>query len=142
MATAMKAKTSRTAPLPWTIRLPDGRTVFVEVPADMVRRDRDGSIGFSIAGARFLDRIRAMAMDMGDRPTPGHIVALREALDLTQAQLGQQVGVNKLTVSRWERGEISPSPAAVSKLQNLRRRAASKGTVIPVRFRSRGAKAV
>lgn len=32
----------------------------------------------------------------------------RDALELTQAELGAAVGVDALTVSRWERGESTP----------------------------------
>jgi DNA-binding transcriptional regulator YiaG len=124
--------------LPHTIKLPDGRTVFVEVPAEMVRRDRGGEIGFTVAGIKFLDRIRALAMEMGDHPTPGHILALREALDLTQVKLAAEVGVDPLTVSRWERGEMSPGTEALAQLQRLRRRAAARGTAISHQTHSRG----
>ena len=117
-------------PHPHVIRLPDGRTVFVEVPAEYVRRDRTGQTGFSVAGVKFLDRIRAVASEPGNRPTPGHIVALREALGLTQKALGEQVGVDKLTVSRWERGELRPGAASLKTLQKIRSAATRRGVVI------------
>lgn len=115
---------------PVTIRLNDGRTLFVELPSAMVRRDRDGSVGYTAAGMRHLDRLRALAMRMGEHPTPGHIVALREGLGLTQRRLGEEVGVDKLTVSRWERGTVRPSAASVRRLRALRDAAASKGVVL------------
>src|SRR4051812_12102631 len=82
--------------VPYTLKLPEGRALFVEMPSKMVRYDRDGSIGFSVEGMRFLDRLRALATRIGQKPTPGQIVALREALGLTQQELGLQAGVNKL----------------------------------------------
>lgn len=35
---------------------------------------------------------------------------VRQALGITQAQLGHLLGVHHLTVSRWERGQLTPSP--------------------------------
>jgi DNA-binding transcriptional regulator YiaG len=116
--------------VPYTIRLPEDRTLFVEVPARMLRRDRDGDMGFTLEGIRFLDRLKALAMRVGDRPTPGHILALRQALDLTQQQLGEKIGVNKLTVSRWERGEIHPGAESLEALRKLRRGAVRRGVVV------------
>lgn len=118
-------------PMPYLMKLSDGRSLFIEIPADMVRIDRDGSTGFTSAGIRFLDRIRALASQMGEKPTPGHIAALRQALDLTQRELGERIGVDKLTVSRWERGEIKPSGDSVARLQALRRKAVAKGVIVP-----------
>jgi hypothetical protein len=37
--------------------------VFVEVPAAMVRCGRNNTLGFTIAGVKFLDRVRALAAD-------------------------------------------------------------------------------
>jgi DNA-binding transcriptional regulator YiaG len=116
--------------LPVTVRLNDGRTLFVELPATMVRTDRDGSLGYTIEGMRLIDRLRALATRMGDRPTPGHILALREALGLTQQELGQRVGVDKLTVSRWERGQVHPSAGSVRRLMAMRNAAARRGVVV------------
>jgi DNA-binding transcriptional regulator YiaG len=117
-------------PIPYTLRLPDGRTVFVEVPSSMVRYGRDNTLGFTIAGVKFLDRVRAMAADVADVPTPGAIVTLREALGLTQKALGERIGVDKLTVSRWERGQVKPGPDSVKALRKLRRAAAGRGVVV------------
>jgi len=116
-----------------TLLLPDGRTLFVEMPGRYVRRDRSGTVGFSVAGMQFLDHLRALAMEIVHPPTPGHVVALREALGLTQKQLGEKVGVNKLTVSRWERGRIVPGPSSVSKLSTLRKQAVRRGVVLKPR---------
>ena len=34
---------------------------------------------------------------------------IRKRLNLTQAQFGQLFGIHPMTVSKWERGELSPS---------------------------------
>jgi DNA-binding transcriptional regulator YiaG len=39
------------------------------------------------------------------------IKEIRRALDLTQAQLGEEVGVDQSTVSNWETGTIPRGPA-------------------------------
>jgi DNA-binding transcriptional regulator YiaG len=117
-------------PVPYSFVLPDGRSVFVEVPADMIRRDRAG-LGFSIAGIEFLDRVRGMAMKIGDHPTAGQIRALREALNLTQAQLADRMGVDTLTVRRWESGRTHPGGRVTAKMRKLQRENAARGTVVP-----------
>jgi DNA-binding XRE family transcriptional regulator len=104
--------------------------VFIEVPARYVGRDRDESIVFNPDGVRFLDRLRVMAMRVPTAPTPGYIRTLREALDLTQADFGQRVGVEKMTVWRWEHGQLKPSPASVKAIESLRRQAARKGVLL------------
>ena len=48
-----------TPAIPYTMKLPDGRTVFVEVPGRMAVRDRSGELAFMPEGVRFLDRVRA-----------------------------------------------------------------------------------
>lgn len=48
--------------------------------------------------------------------TSQEIVVVREALDITQSQLAQLVGVHTLTVSKWERGHLSPSPHQIALL--------------------------
>jgi len=116
--------------VPYTMRLPDDRTVFVLVPAEWCARDRSGEITFKPEAVRFLDRVQVMAMKTPTTPTPGFIRTLREALGLTQQQLGERVGVDKLTVYRWERGMMKPSPAAVKAIERVRRDAARKGVVI------------
>ena len=40
---------------------------------------------------------------------PTDIVAVRHALGLTQAELAQTLDVHVLTVSKWERGILTPS---------------------------------
>ena len=51
--------------------------------------------------------------------TPAEIKTLREKLGLTQSQLANKIGVNQVTVNRWERGHKRPSPMALNQLHNL-----------------------
>jgi DNA-binding XRE family transcriptional regulator len=118
------------ADVPYTMRLPDGRTIYVEVPARFTSIDRSGEVGFTPDGVRFLDRIRAAATPLRHAPTPGYLAALRDALALTQREMADRVGVDKLTISRWERGTLRPGPNSVRALEKLRRAAARKGVLI------------
>lgn len=49
------------------------------------------------------------------------IKALREALGLSQQELGVRLGLAAITVSRWERGIAYPSREALRGLEELRR---------------------
>ncbi len=51
------------------------------------------------------------------------IKALRNKLGLTQEQLALRLGVQSLTVSRWERGVSQPSPMAQAQLARLEQEA-------------------
>ena len=52
---------------------------------------------------------------------PGNeIRKLRKRLGLTQQQLADKLGVDRTTVSRWERGEVEPSPMAERQLEELK----------------------
>lgn len=116
--------------VPFTMPLPDGRTLFVLVPARWCVMDVSGEVAFGPEAARFLDRIQVMAMRMPKAPTPGFIRTLREALGLTQVEFGERIGVDSMTVSRWERGTVKPRPAAVKAMDKLRRDAGRRGVVI------------
>ncbi len=59
------------------------------------------------------------AMDRA--PSPGYITRLREGLGLTQEQFGRRIGVDKMSVSRWERGTMRPSESAVNAIEKLRK---------------------
>src|SRR4051812_8670561 len=83
--------------VPYTMKLADGRRVYVEVPGRWTLPDRGGRIGFTPEGMRFLDRIRALMLRNDAMPTPGYLRSLRESFGLTQAELARKVGVNKLT---------------------------------------------
>ncbi|MBI1851047.1 MAG: helix-turn-helix domain-containing protein [Planctomycetes bacterium] len=58
------------------------------------------------------------------------MAALRDALALTQKEMGELIGVNKLTISRWERGTLRPSPESIRALERLRKTAARKGVLV------------
>jgi len=116
--------------LPYTMKLPDGRTLYVEVPGRFVTEDRDGAPGLLPEGVRFLDRVRALAVRLDRPPSPGYITVLREAMGLTQEQLGERVGVDKLTVSRWERGALRPSEKSLQALEKVRAEAVRKGVTV------------
>ena len=117
---------------PYTMRMPDGRTVCVEIPGRWVTADRGGTPAFEPEAVAFLDRIRAVfrsALDVP--PSPGYVTRLREGLGLTQKELGERIGVDKMTVSRWERGTLRPSGESLAALEKLRREATRKGVAIP-----------
>ena len=52
---------------------------------------------------------------------PTEIVGLRNALGLTQAQFASLLGVHSLTVSKWERGLLAPSPYQLALMQSFDR---------------------
>ena len=117
--------------LPFTMKLPDGRMLFVEVPGRWVTEDRDGSPALLPEAVRFLDRVQALAQRLDRPPSPGFITSLREALGLTQAEFGERIGVDKMTVSRWERGTLRPSDDSLAAIAKLRNRATRSGVAIP-----------
>lgn len=47
------------------------------------------------------------------------ILAFRQAVGLTQGELGKQLSSNAMSVSRWERGEVEPSARAYIRLGQL-----------------------
>lgn len=116
--------------VPHTMKLPNGRTLLVLIPAKWRRTDASGEAAFTPEAVRLLDRVRVAAMNLPPEPTPGHIKTLREALGLTQTQLGERIGVDKMTVARWEWGKMKPRAGAVKALDKLRREAGRKGIVI------------
>lgn len=116
--------------VPFTARLPDGRTLFVLVPSKWCELDSSGEVVFKPEAARFIDRVQALAMQTPKHPTPAYVRALREALGMTQTELAERIGVDKMTVARWEWGKLRPRPKAVAALNALRREAGRRGTVI------------
>lgn len=125
-----KAMNTPANDVPYTMRLPDGRTLLVLLRPEWCQLDVTGELLFRPAAVRFLDRIRVMAINMPKAPSPGFILTLRETLGLTQAQLGERIGVDSMTVSRWERGTVKPGAAAVKALEKLRRDSGRGGIVI------------
>ncbi|MFI5378109.1 MAG: helix-turn-helix domain-containing protein [Tepidisphaerales bacterium] len=92
--------------------------------------ERDGETVFLPAAMSFLDRVQALAMKLDAVPRPAHLTALRQALSMTQTQFGAALGVNKLTFSRWERGELKPGASSLKRLRKLRDIAARRGVVV------------
>ena len=117
--------------LPYTMKLPDGRTLYVEVPGRWATADRDGKPALLPDGVAFLDHVRALAIKLDRPPGPGYITALREALGLTQKEFGERIGVDKMTVSRWERGALRPSDESLVVVEKLRKEAVRRGVTIP-----------
>ncbi len=108
-----------------------GRTVAVEVPGRWVTADRDGSAALLPEGVAFLDRVRAVFLSVLDRaPSPGYLVSLRKGLGLTQAEFGERIGVDKMTVSRWERGAMRPGAEALRAIKKRRKEAVRRGVAM------------
>ena len=72
--------------VPFTMRLPDGRTLCVEVPGEFVTQDRGGELAFLPEGVRFLDRVKVTVMSAWDAASYRYIAVLRDALDMTQEE--------------------------------------------------------
>jgi DNA-binding transcriptional regulator YiaG len=132
----LRSQSSESAPAakdyPFTMRLKDGRTLYVEIPGDWTTQVRGYGVGFLPPAIRLLDKLQALAMSTLDRPpTPGYLATLRVALGLTQAEFGERIGVDSMTVSRWERGTVRPSAESLAEIEKLRRKAVRKGVVLP-----------
>ena len=117
--------------IPYTMRLTDGRTVFVELPARMAVADKSGQLAFTPEGVRLLDRVRSLASRVDTPPSPAQIATMRQAAGLTQEQLGRRIGKSRLTVSRWERGAMRPSRKSTNALARLFDRLKRSGVVLP-----------
>ena len=52
--------------------------------------------------------------------TGAEILVIRTELGLTQLQLAQLLGVHPLTISKWERGLLVPTPHQQALLQSFR----------------------
>jgi DNA-binding XRE family transcriptional regulator len=116
--------------IPWTMRLPDGRTVAVEIPRRWTTNDRDGSLALLPPAVRFLDQLQVAFSPLRTPPSPPYIRTLREALGMTQSELGNRLGVAKITVSRWERGDLRPGAQSLAKLDALRRHCIKEGIAL------------
>jgi putative transcriptional regulator len=51
--------------------------------------------------------------------TAAEVSAVRTQLGLSQVQLAQLLGVHPLTVSKWERGRLAPTPHQSALLQSF-----------------------
>lgn len=116
--------------VPYTMRLTNGRTVYIDVPAEMTISDLGGEIAFTPAGMRLLDRVRALVMDTPANPSPAYFATVREALGWSQAQLARRIGKSQRAIARWERGLAHPDERTVKKLSALVRRAAAGGVIL------------
>ena len=57
---------------------------------------------------------------MTESPTiPALLQTIRAALDLTQAELAERLGVSFATVNRWEGGSSKPQRAQLAKINGL-----------------------
>jgi DNA-binding transcriptional regulator YiaG len=121
---------SKQQPYFHALRLADGRFACIELPARSVRRGPDGEVELRPSAVKLLDRLRVMAHEVPDEPSPGWVRTLREALGLTQATLARRIGVDRLSVSRWECGRGRPGADALAKLRRLRRRAVQAGVLV------------
>lgn len=45
--------------------------------------------------------------------------ARKQRLSLTQSELAKKLGVESVTVSRWERGVVEPRPSVIRELSRL-----------------------
>ena len=61
--------------------------------------------------------------------TGREIAAVRTGLGVTQVQLAQLLGVHPLTVSRWERGDLTPSPYQEALLESFAKARSSKDDI-------------
>ncbi len=115
---------------PYVLQFADGRSVALQLPAGTIVRDRGGETAFTPAGIRFLDRVRALFTPMRPVVTPGFIKTLREALRMTQADFGSAVGVDKMTVFRWEKGTLRPGKSSLHAIEKLRVRMTRRGVLM------------
>lgn len=52
---------------------------------------------------------------------PADLLALRQKLGFTQAQMGTLVGASSLSIYKWESGQVTPRPAQLGKLLAIRK---------------------
>lgn len=117
------------ADFPYILKLRDGRRVLVELPAKWAKQHQ-GELVFTREGAMFLDRIRAVLNKFDAASSSGHVRTLREVLGMTQQAFGAALGVDKLTISRWERGEVKPGQSSIKRLRKLQSDATRRGVVL------------
>jgi DNA-binding transcriptional regulator YiaG len=115
---------------PYVLRFSDGRSVAIRMPAGTVVKDRSGQTAFTMAGVRHIDRIRALFMPMQNVVSPGFVRTLRETLRMTQVQFGHAVGVDKMTVYRWEKGTLRPGKNSAREIDKLRAKMTRRGVLL------------
>ena len=112
---------------PYVMRLTNQRAIALMIPKAWVLLDKTGEVCLRPPAVRWLDRLRTLFSGLPQTPTPGFIRTLRQAMNLTQDQLAHRIGVNKITVSRWERGTMKPNPNAIQAIAKLRAQALRRG---------------
>jgi putative transcriptional regulator len=58
--------------------------------------------------------------------TAAEVSAVRNQLGLSQVQLAQLLGVHPLTVSKWERGLLGPTPHQIALLESFAKASQAK----------------
>ncbi|MFG0250234.1 MAG: multiprotein-bridging factor 1 family protein, partial [Phycisphaeraceae bacterium JB051] len=81
-------------------------------------------------GTRFLDHIRAVAIETPDTPSPAYIKTVREAMKLTQAELAQKLDYSLISIKKWEAGDARPGKNAIGRLRKLVNTATRRGLVL------------
>lgn len=128
MSSATKREWKQGTDLPYILPV-DGGMIAVRLKAAWLKADRSGQPLLLPPAVRVLDRLRAL-FETRTSPTPGFIIRLREAMELTQEQFAAKLDVSKMTVSRWECGRMRPSKVAVEKIRKLQHKAQREGVRI------------
>ncbi len=110
--------------------LNDGRTLFMELPEHMTRRDRNGHLLLLPDAARRIDHARALVTPLPQHPSPGHLITIREALGFTPEAFGERLGVDEATVQRWEKNQATPDAATLETLRKLVKAATARGVIL------------
>src|ERR1700683_2860405 len=126
MATATRETWKPGMDLPYVVSFGDNGMLAISLRAAWLKADRSGQPLLLPPAIRALDRLRAVFTKQ-EKITPGFIISLREAMELTQKQFAGELGVSKMTVSRWECGRMRPSPSMVAAIRRLQTRARYKG---------------
>lgn len=69
-----------------------------------------------LTSAYFCDTISGVMEEKLD------VKGIRKELGMTQKVFAEELGVDEITVSRWERGERRPSRLALRSIERLRRK--------------------
>ena len=112
------------------MQLSGGRSFYIELPAQFVARDRDGSVLIKPAGVQYLDKVRALAMRSEIEPSAAFITSARHALGVTQPQFARRLHKSTITIKRWEAGTLRPGADSVRRLRQVLGRAAKRGVVL------------
>jgi len=115
--------------LPYVTSVGEGRMLAILLPATWIKAGRSGEPLLLPPAIRGLDRVRALFVRQ-EGLTPGFIASLREGMGLTQQEFGKDLGVSKMTVSRWECGQMRPSASARTAIYRLQAKARKSGVVV------------